>query len=419
MIDIKCSQCREVVKGKPTASGAARIPRGWKRVGGDDFCQTCWSKLYLLRSITIPVVGPVGKTWPELRAALTEAWDLTTRLANWEVTELAKADVLRGPEDSSMPAMPFVYHYPLARERFPTLPSKAVATVLQSVQRLYRKARLKTIWHADERLPRYRFPFPYSLNNQSWTARFGAGGSPLIELRLPGGPFTLQLRGGPSFRRQTQALARIVSGAAVKGELAVYRQRANDGDNRGSVQDRKPGGGNRIHYRVMVKMTAWLPRAAEQAESSGAMEVRTAPTAFLTATADGALPWVLNVDHVRRWVASHRRFLDRFAEDTKYEKRWPKRSRRQMADYRSAAVERHHRRISTFCHQAAAMLAEYAARRGVAEVAYNDDDRTYLTEFPWFRFRQILAMKLEERGVQLLYSGPPGESEEPEQMEAA
>src|ERR1700683_1747016 len=135
MIDVTCQECGAAVSVKPTGAGTPRVPRGWKRIGTEDYCGKCWAKKCILRSVTIPVVGPVGQTWAELRDALADCWQWSTQLANWGVTELAKTDVLRSPDDDKMPAMPFVYLYPQARSRFPSMPSKAVATILQTVQR--------------------------------------------------------------------------------------------------------------------------------------------------------------------------------------------------------------------------------------------------------------------------------------------
>jgi hypothetical protein len=79
-------------------------------------------------------------------------WAATTQASNWLITELYARDVRRGDE-ARMPAMPNVYLYPEARERFPTLPPRAIAALMQKVKRTYRAKRYDTIWTCAASLP--------------------------------------------------------------------------------------------------------------------------------------------------------------------------------------------------------------------------------------------------------------------------
>lgn len=414
-----CNECGEQRTTKPTAKGAARLPKGWKRHNDCVYCPACWKKRYILRAVTIPVAGPVGRDWPELREALTRCWAQSTSLANWAVTELAKADVVRSPNDQQMPAMPYLYLYPQARRWCPSMPPTSVVALLHAVEQRYRKVRLSVIWRAEANLPRYRYPMPFPVHNQGWKARLGAENSPLIDLRLGESDFTLRLRSGHQYRRQLAAFGKIVSGDAIQGELSLYRQRANSGDHRPGMVDREPGGGQQICYRILAKMTVWLPRTDNERKRRGTLIVRTASDAFLIAVFGQGEPWILNVDHVRRWITQYRRMVDRIQQDTKYEKRWPKRMRRQMADYLASSKDRHHRRMTTFCHQAVAMLTGYAERQKAMELQYDDTDRSYFPEFPWFDFRQMLANKLDERGVRFVVVNRASNTNETEFKEAA
>jgi hypothetical protein len=402
MKSLQCCECGAVRQTKATAKGNARLPAKWKRHHDRVYCPSCWRKHFVLRAVTFPVAGPVRRDWTELRAALTRCWEQSSSLANWAVTQLAKADVVRGPGDEKLPPMPHVYLYPEARRRYPDMPSKSIAALLHAVMHRYGKARLSVIWRAEASLQRFRFPVPFPVHNQGWDARYEGDNVPVIDVRLTDEQFTLRMRGGQQFRRQLAAFARIVSGEAVPGELSLYRQRVSDAAHRPGVEGGEPGGGARVHYRVMAKMVAWFPRAATSRARSGKLSVRTAPDAFLIAASKQRGPWVLNADHVRRWTALHRRRLDRLNDDAKHDKRWPKRLRRQMADHREALVERHRRRIHSFCHQAAAMLAAYANRLAVAEVRFDATDLSYLRDFRWSDFQQVLATKLGERGIRFV-----------------
>ncbi len=419
MESLRCSGCQAERGAKPTAKGTLRLPVGWKRQGDRTYCPACWRKNYVQRVVTIPVAGPVGWGWPELREALGQCWGNSTSLANWAITELAKADVVRSPGDERLPSMPQLYLYPAARERFPTMAPKSVVALLHAVEQRYRKARYAVIWLAAATLPRFRYPMPYPVHNQGWHARFADNRVPLIDVRLTGEPVTLRLRSGPQYRRQLKAFAQLVAGEAIQGELALYRQRASDGDHRPGLEDREAGGGQRIPYRLLAKMSLWLPRTGAIRDRKGTLAVRTAANAFLIAESGTRDPWVLNADHVVRWVTRHRRALDRMAQDTKYEKRWPKRVRLQMAEHRQATAQRHHQRIHSFCHHAAAMVVGQADRLAAAELHYDDTIKAYFAEFPWFRFRQMVAEKADERGIRFVAVGKDASEEVSDAREAA
>jgi hypothetical protein len=107
---IQCVYCTK-------QSDAKRLPPGWHRDPADSpVCSSCWNERYLLRAVTIPVAGPVDGTWEELRESLRTAWQAATRLSNWAIRELAKADIVRTPEMKKLPRMAAVYLYPGARE---------------------------------------------------------------------------------------------------------------------------------------------------------------------------------------------------------------------------------------------------------------------------------------------------------------
>lgn len=397
-----CEKCGKKAKGK-------RLPPGWKRTGKTfATCRDCWRQAYLLRAVTFPVASPVGATWDELRAALDASWANSTGLANWAVTELAKRDVVRGPGDGKLPAMRPVYLYPEARRRFPAMDCQSVVAVLHAVEGKYRKARLDVVWRSAAVLPRHRYPVPYPVHNQGWSARYATpedpgvpDRSPLVRVRLQGKPFLLRLRGGHHYRRQLAAFAQIAGGQAVRGELALYRQRCSDGAHRNGTEGRTPGGGRHVSYRVMAKLVAWLPRDGRGPLKplAGQGELRTGGGAFLTAVVDGREPWVLHADHVRRRVAAHRKFLDAISDDTKYEKRWPKRQRLQMNECRELRCEKQHSRLKSWNQQAARMAAEFLWRQGVAEVLYQDRDKSFAAEYPWHQLKGELARVCDEVGL--------------------
>jgi len=407
-----CSLCRKPAKSKLDVRGAERLPRGWKRQGEDLVCAECWNKLYLLRAVTFPVAGPVDVEWPELRKLLSAAWADSTRLANWAITELAKTDVIRDPASEKMPAMKPVYLYPQARQICPGLAPQSVVSLLHAIEGKYRRSRYDLIWRGAVSLPRFRYPVPLPVHPQSWNPRWLSETErvPILSVRLQDRRVHLRLRGGAEYRRQLAAFGDMVSGAAVPTELSLYRQRVTESDHRPGIRGAAAAGKERIYYRIMAKLVAWLPRRATERVAERQLRVSTAKDCFWLAELDGREPWLLFGDHVKRWIKGYANRLQRMAHDTKREKRWPKRAGRQMADARTRWVEKHHRRIDTWCHQATAALAQYAARQKVAAVRYDDNERSYLADFPWARLEGLLEQKLDALGI-TFSSVPPVESE--------
>lgn len=353
-----------------------RLPTGWKKRAEEVYCDACWRDRYVLRAITIPVSAPVEATWPELNAALREAWANTTQACNWMLTELYARDSRRNGEDK-MPPMQRVYLYPETRQRFPALPSQTCASLEQTVQAKYRSARYKLIWTCQVSLPTYRYPTPFPVPNQGWSVEL-VDERIVVSARIGERRYALRLRGGAGFRRQRVAVEQIVSGAAVQGELALYKQ----GDD------------------TMCKLVAWLPRdentRRQRDQRTGELRVRTAGESLLIALngKDETL-WKYHGDHIVRWSEEHRTQLQRWADDSKFEQR-PKPS---FSERREAAARKYRDRMISAVKEIAAQLGGYAARRKFASVRYDDADTSYCPGFPWFALRERIATVLDEYGI--------------------
>ena len=112
---MQCTYC-SAAGNHPT-----RLPRGWKRSHDDQpICAKCWGERYILRAVTIPVVGPIDGTWEELRDDLRDAWVDVTALRNWLMTEYYVRDVRRSGQ-VTLPPQPKTYLYPEAMVRFPSI----------------------------------------------------------------------------------------------------------------------------------------------------------------------------------------------------------------------------------------------------------------------------------------------------------
>ncbi len=351
---------------------ARRLPTGWKRQAEGAYCKSCWNRLYLLRSVTLPVAGPLDCTWDELRHLLHEMWATTTQASNWMLTELYSRDVRREGQ-AKMPRMPRVYLYPEARERFPDLPPKTVAALAQKVTKTYRAARYKTIWTCAASLPTYRYAVPFQVDNQSWTVS-EEGKAPVVNVRLRDQRVRLRLKNGIRYHRQLEAIAKIICGQGVRGELTISRRDTN----------------------VICSFVAWFSRPICQENRTGILSVRTSNDALIVAfNAKDERLWTYNGDQLRRWQAEHRRQLQRWAEDTKAEYRPVP----PFAERRAAAVRKHRNRMATACHTIASLIVNYAVRRNFVAIHYDDSVRGYCEAFPWFELKSKIIEKSDAAGL--------------------
>jgi hypothetical protein len=413
-----CEGCGKASGLKLTRGGNPRLPRGWKWHHNEAgelicFCSDCWRQRYKLRAVTFPVAEVLNGEWKEFTDALKACWGLSTSLANWAVNELAKADTPRLPGDEKLAAMPKVGLYQLWQQHHQrsawTGAAQSANCLLRGVELKYRSQRLDVVWRNKAVLPRYRYPVPYPVHNATWEPSYqeytGTDGQvskvPSVSVPLGSKRFLVRLRGGYERARQLAAFAKIISGEAIRGELALYRVRGSLGDHRSSVSERHPGGGARVSYRIMCKLVAWLPGGERVKDRSGTLEVKTASNALWVAFAEGREnPWMLKANYVRRWIMAHRWKLQAIATDTKAERRRPKKRRLQLNEYLDKITHRQRNRLDTFCHTAAKMLAFFAHRQNVAEVVYDDRNKKYFQgEFPYFKLAGLLKQKLDEFGI--------------------
>jgi len=395
---MKCSTCGQVPNGE-------KLPRSWKRKPNSEVvCADCIKKHFIRRAVTFPVAGPIGELdWPKLRELLKAAWAQSTSLANWTVTALAKAEAVRSPGDAKIPKAPNPYLYPAARKQFPEIEPTAVVAIQNGVARKYNATRYETLWTCERSLANFKYPYPYPVPASAWKIRWLSEKErvPIVSIRLGGERIELRLRGGSEFRHQLGAFEKILAGDAIPGELLIRRQATTGSDHQNGVTERGAAGGSaKVSYRVMIQMAAFLPRK-EYTAATKELLLSTTDQEFWVAVVEGAQPWVLNCDHVRRWQRAHRNQLDRLSQDSKHEKRWPTANRRHMQDHRDSVCKKYRDRIDTFCSQSSALLSNFAKRQGVGVVCYDDSKRGYLPEFNWSGLRLKLGSKLDEYGIKL------------------
>lgn len=325
------------------------------------------------------------------------------------MTQLYARDVRREPDGpEKMPPMPRVYLYPEARAVVPEMDSQSVASLLQAVERKYRARRYDLIWRSAISLPNHRYPVPYPIHNQAWSVSRDDDGNRILSVRLAGARRSLRLRGGARHRRMLGAVDALIAGRAIKGELAVYQVSASSSTHRPAAQPAT---------QLMAKMVMWLPKGAPR-QREGVLHVRTGRDSLLVYHLDSDRdPRYLHADQVRRWIAEHAERLQRISDDTKAEKRRPKRAMRGINERRAAWCRKHHRRLDSAIHEATAMLANFAARRGVAQVVLDTRERGFASSFPYHELEAKLTYKLDEHGIELTHASGDVVTDTPEPLE--
>jgi hypothetical protein len=295
------------------------------------------------------------------------------------MTELAKADHQRLPGDAKLPPMPATYFYPKLTQLFPDLDTRTCASLERAVKRKYKAVLYQVLWQHAASLPTYRYPTPYPVHNQAWRPSWDQGNRPLVSLPLGRGAekrWQLRLKGGPNFARQVALFRQFVEGAALKSEAKIYRR------------------GNAL----LVGLVGRFPPPL-LSERTRLMRVLTSSTCLWVVEIEGQEPRYWNHDDLRRLCISHRAYLQRIAEDSKYELRLPPGKLRHIREKRQERCQKHQRRIHTSLHQLTAQLVGLAERQKVARVIYTDHDKSWLPLFPWSELRRLLAYKLQGLGI--------------------
>jgi hypothetical protein len=234
------------------------------------------------------------------------------------------------------------------------------------------------------------------VHNQSWRATM-IDERPVVRVRLGERWWVLRLKGGPRFKRQLTSFQQMVSGEAIRGQLALYRRRAHEGP----IVDR-PLGDQRVHYAVVCKMVAWLPRPAQDGSpSERILRVRTGTDALLEAfNGRNEVVWRYHGDHLRRWSAEHRRSLQHFADDQNAELR----PMSPFADRRAAAVLKYRNRMRSAVQEVAAHVVGHAMRQKSGALEYDDAVTGFCADLPFAALRERIRTKCEEAGLVFAYA---------------
>lgn len=402
---IQCSECDAAKETKLTPAGRPRIPNGWKRDGEAVYCSKCWQKKYVLRAVIVPLVGPENPAdWPRLREAMYDVKCHTASLANWAINELAKADVARTPDMERLPKLESPYLYGLATERYPVWgwwegQRQAANAILRASEKKYADCRYDVIWRNAAAWPVFRYGLPFPLDADAWALE-RVGQRIVLCVTLGGTRWRLVLRGGPEMRYWMPPINQLMSGEAIRIESQIYERTVEASAGQNGRDEANPGGGRKKQKRLFAKLVGWFPRPAVVERQEKVLHVRTGKDVFWSATIEGEeYAWVLHAEHIKRRVCEYMVGLGKISEDTKFEKRWPKKMRAKFGDRRDRLVRRHRGVIDSWQKESVASLVGYAKRKRVTKIVYDETQGYRCNPYPWFQQRVRLAQKCDQEGI--------------------
>lgn len=383
-MNITCTSCGKEQATKTTKSGKSRLPRGWKRLGDGISCSKCMANEYALRAATVPI-RPANGDWKGLETDLRAMWATSTAAANWILDQLYLRDVRRNGQDK-MPPMPAIYLYPETREKFPSLPAMTASSLEHSIKRRWAAMRYEVLWTGGRTHGSFRYPYPYNVPAQAWNLSLNEDGVMSVSVPINGRRWDLILSGGNNYRREREKLKHALSDKSLAGELQLFRRLYFSSGNR------------KTH--IICKIPVRVPKSKAD-QRTGTLTVRTDRDSFWVACdTEGKRVWCLNADQVRGWITSYDRRRHRLSGDLKFEARMSAKRRRKRQAVATRLAEKQRDRMNTWMHTAAVQLANFAQRRGIRLVEYDDSDAGYMPRYPWFVQRGIVCQKLDALGIE-------------------
>ncbi len=419
--DYICAECGAI---KTTG----RSPRGWHVAPGPrTLCGDCWAKAYVSRCISLPVAGPLlsgdntsrqeqEAAWTLLREAVTGGWTRCMRLANWTITTLLKHEPPPEKDGKLAPLKVYLYgefNRSHLRDEWAGMTTSANA-IIRTVEMSYHKKRGQIQCLGSASAPTFRWPMPLPVPSQNYKLSIQQQHI-VVTLNLGGERLDLRIRNDRSSWLQQQRVIDIIEGRALPGELRLVARPVGASDRRNGVSFRKPGGGESKWVRLMIMISANVPiTAPRDEEAEGTLFVGTGAESLLYAKCDGDKePWIINGDQVVRWTREASRRKQRWSDDAKAERRANRQVRQRNVDAYESRARKYRNRMHSRAEEMSAWVINYAKRRRVAELVYDDSIRTLCPQFVFAEFRELLKRKAGEAGLRFVLASaePPAEPE--------
>ena len=383
--------------------GSQKLKRGEKRVNGEILSADEFSCRFLRRVIFLPILKPIGMDWKEFGAAVDECFCESARMANLAMRLYATSDLEPATGSEGKKKLPkwkpanAVYHK--CRELCPSHPSGSVTDMLQRLQGIYAKSRFEMMITCRKSLPSFtRGRLPMSVRAQNWKATADGDGNLVCTFTL-GSLDSEGIRRGPvsvilhrhNHERHAATYQKIVGGEIQSADMKI--KPCKDG--------------------LGIAVTVMLPRK-EAAAADGVLNVRTDAESLLVwkANEDEERP-PLHADQAKRMIVAQDAQRQRWADDLKFEKRWPAHVRRRMNFRRSKSLRAWENRRVNLIRLAARMTVEFAKRRRLAKIEYDDSERSFVPRFAWAELSAAIANAAAADGIEFVTAtarpkGDPG-----------
>jgi len=377
-MQIVCSISGKTLETEALKDGSPKLPPGAKRLanGAIIFADAKKGKFFPLAQ-HLPVAEVISVDDVRLTAAdgrkqlladLWLCWRQCAQAMNWMLAHLFSADGTLQVSPKGMKLPKFVAPRPddqslylATRTIAPDIASTSVSCLTQDVIARYRRDRFPLRVLMKQTLHPYRSPQPLPVRQDAYMLWRAPSGRMLLSLPVRGRRWVGRLKGGSEFRRQIGALESVLAGNGWLGSLKVIWGK---------------------HKDIMLAISVFLPKR-ERSRDGGTMIVRTRPDKLWGVwTDDKEHAWKLHEDHILRLltaqrIAEHDEELQRLSDDSKCERRMPKSERSRINNRRRGKVERYANRVNDALHRASTLLANYAERRRVAKVVYDERDHSY------------------------------------------
>lgn len=407
-LPITCGVCDRTLRVNPTSAGNPRPPVGWSNLGTDGYiCGECWGKKYVARAVVIPITTD---DWEGLRAALKPAFVAARSIANWAYSELLKTEPPRDPAATKLAKREYPYLYGL-RATCPAwsfLPATSAGAVLSDAEKQYKADRFDLIWFGSRSARNYRDPYPIPFTAAGWRLvrddeEYHAS------IPLVGGRVTVKLI---TDKHAAKILDTLIGSDLLRGSCKLVEQRHFGASGKNG---RNPGNGARFQSRLKLMISYYQP--VEKREIDGEMIVKTQADSLLTAVVDGQRIWTYNADHAKNICERHARYMSRLvrlSDDRKFETRRPRREAKpRLAAYQRDS-DKDHDRLRSLLHEVSAHVVNFATRRRVARMVWDDTCHSFCESFPWAMLRTMVEQKARAKGIEVISRGSdPAKSREP------
>lgn len=409
-----CSGCGRQVKAKLATDGETlKLPRGWRRIGGEMLCNDqgrgetkksgCISRRYYVRSFRAQITGMAAteaRTWEECRRAMAESARMSAAYGNWFTRELFAHDPAAATPPAEwprtkdgkpkLPPLPVVNGY--RPDLFPRLSGATISALAQMVRGWYSERRFEMFVALDRSIENYRFGFlPIEVRAADWKIKQAGDRYEFHGLTLaPGKSWAVSVYCDP---RNLAHLKACANGTAEALALKVVRR----------TKQPIPGTNGKPTRAWFCRVSVLLPRTprrASHAETTLTLG-HDAESLLYGSLEDGSEFEYPGWDVRKMIVGGDKADRKRQQQDSLYRGVMPRRKLKRWRQDRTRASESRARKIDYQVHCAAAALVRWCRSRGVTSVDYEITDRGFVSHFPWRKLRDYIACGLEAADIAL------------------